>query len=573
LKLPPYLVNGFQEVLQSGSTHSFRLDFHGSGAYWGEQIRGRVTAKLSEIILKKESPLADTIVALIKKPLQEQLKVRLTNCTNLPIPNEITTFTLTQPNGSNGKLRDPLTGQEGTSINVLTNISTGISSIEMTVGSKEGIYVVQATYASLPNQPISFMISGVEGHLELEIDKDPAVYLPIKDDLIIVKANIINKNGNLVPNIRGRLVFELLRFQEDEFSWSDGMRAGPIVVNIDPSGVTYPSNSPPTPVMVMSKAYWGSAKVHVYGHPNDNIGLVEVEDKTTKQILIDEDGDGIADSWENSNGLNPHNRRDRNEDNERVQGIHEVGDGFTAWNEYKGYKLSGIHYRMNPQEKEVFVNRYDAPGIGTYAIGYVRSIGISVIESNERPDFQGKATPPKPAEAINLMNRTTASATDNGIQYLDDGTPTGYSKFTLGQTQGINAQGDVDIFLTTINNYFDLNKIRESTILPQPIIYPNSDGDWRKAIFNGTDINGDGDTDDFINVFDWGDEVLDGKIEGMSKNELMERVPLHEIGHTFGLNEAPIGTFSVMRQGVTSQNIGIFTRSETRDIRVWTWGR
>lgn len=84
-------------------------------------------------------------------------------------------------------------------------------------------------------------------------------------------------------------------------------------------------------------------------------------DSATIKIPKDSDNNNnIADAWETTDngwttGMRP------NSDTERqTQGNTWEGDGFTAFEEYRGFKVKGVHRRLNLARKDVFVySEYD----------------------------------------------------------------------------------------------------------------------------------------------------------------------------------------------------------------------
>ena len=207
--------------------------------------------------------------------------------------------------------------------------------------------------------------------LELEFDKDPDTYLPIKNDLIEVTATITP-----APPPGSMVTFELV--QADDFTFADSTVAPKMEEVVGKEAK----------VMIKSQEYWGVVTVKAtLVRP----GKADLDDE--QQLPLDTDNDGIADSWE----LDPANggtlakggsNQDGNWDDETSPGNTNDGDGLTKLDEYKGALDQGNHLRLTPEMKEVIFDVTQATH-GQFAIQEVeQQLGIDVIETQNWFNFR-----------------------------------------------------------------------------------------------------------------------------------------------------------------------------------------
>ncbi len=385
--------------------------------------------------------------------------------------------------------------------------------------------------------------------LTISFSESPSTYLPMANDLITV-------NATTSPTQSGvEVTFTLT--QRDQFSFSDGTTS-PKTATTNGSGVAS--------VTIKSLSYYGVAKIAVTA--TNYTGDEE-------QIPIDSDDDLIADSWEQTYGGTAPNYLNPNDDNESVSGISETGDGFTVLNEYKGYTIPGLgHSRMDPTEKEVFfLNGSNATG-ADFAKSGLLGLGLTVIAptSGNPITFLGSQS----RKRINCHKSTYYSSLTDGDVFNSNGTTKGDTTIYFGITSTLyKSSGEMcNVYETAISNLYSLNGVYESIV--EPFSWPgwaeNGSQATYYAIFDGDDLNGDGDDLDQINVFDLmspsedPNDAIDDKIGTMTQAETLNRTARHEVGHIVGMDHASTSVSSVMRQGNGPAKVDSFTSTDKNQV-------
>jgi hypothetical protein len=127
-------------------------------------------------------------------------------------------------------------------------------------------------------------------------------------------------------------------------------------------------------------------------------------------------------------------------------------------------------------------------------------------------------------------------------------------------------------------------KESKSKILYYKITDVNGDRDY-SAVFDGTDINNDGDTTDLINPFDLlappksalkknakaDNDPIDGLIATISLQQKQRNTSLHEAGHAVQIvpdNIHPTSGQSVMRSGIGPGQIATFTSAQIKQMNL-----
>jgi hypothetical protein len=80
---------------------------------------------------------------------------------------------------------------------------------------------------------------------------------------------------------------------------------------------------------------------------------------TELQLPLDADHDSIADVWERR-----HSAFDADGDTDNIPGAVHLGDGLTAFEEYRGIYSLGQFYRTDPEQKTIFVHDYTGRRLG-----------------------------------------------------------------------------------------------------------------------------------------------------------------------------------------------------------------
>ena len=98
----------------------------------------------------------------------------------------------------------------------------------------------------------------------------------------------------------------------------------------------------------------------------------------------------VADFWKESNGATDLASNDDSEQ-DPIGDTHQ-GDGFTLYEEYRGFSVNGQHTRLNPKKKDLFVlNEAGADGdVGIAVLASVSGLQIHQVKGTEfglQPDF------------------------------------------------------------------------------------------------------------------------------------------------------------------------------------------
>ncbi len=96
-------------------------------------------------------------------------------------------------------------------------------------------------------------------------------------------------------------------------------------------------------------------------------------------LPLDGNGNGIADCWEKAHGIWPC-AADSDDDGEPKGKA--PGDGFSAYEEYRGFFVKGRHGRLDPNTKDLFV--HDPDGLAENAgFGQVTGLAVHYVEPEE----------------------------------------------------------------------------------------------------------------------------------------------------------------------------------------------
>jgi hypothetical protein len=159
------------------------------------------------------------------------------------------------------------------------------------------------------------------------------------------------------------------------------------------------------------------AMAYIAAGKNETARLEGTLDVYMAKIPVDNDNNHIADSWA-FNYLGSPTRDDDPEPPARIQ-----GDGFSLYEEYRGFIVKGNRRELNPLRKDVFiVNLLDElyhPGLGL-DLGYFPNLGITVhlIWNTEHRGY------------VNFLHRT-AHILDQGCIVLTEGF---FSEENMGET-------------------------------------------------------------------------------------------------------------------------------------------
>lgn len=96
----------------------------------------------------------------------------------------------------------------------------------------------------------------------------------------------------------------------------------------------------------------------------DDLGLIAENERTKLQsiaIPMDDNYNHIADSWEKSIGIYQKNYLAADDDDNQPAGQRRNGDGYTVYEEYRGFMALSGFVRTNPLQKDLFI--YDPDGL------------------------------------------------------------------------------------------------------------------------------------------------------------------------------------------------------------------
>lgn len=423
--------------------------------------------------------------------------------------------------------------------------------------------------------------------LELVLSVDPTTYLPAEDDELTAAVHLRNfpEGGDR------RVRFELT--QAHEFEWATGGNA-PLEVVVEGDSAQ---------AVLKSLTWWGVATVEATFEPNGARRF-----SASRQVPLDTDGDTIADAWE----LDPANggtlalgstSMDGGWDEEMPQSTYP-GDGFSKLEEYQGFVYGAAHVRTNPYDgRDLFVNTTNAPATGQFAVDGLRQLGLTPTPAGSDAVFLAASTTPVTAASLLEVNRTNSSV-DNGIFFTSTGASIpNKPPLTLGITRRASAsqRGVSYVYLKTIDNVFNANTIPEnvvSTTTPCPLevqwpVPTTSGSQTYVAVFDGSDLNGNGTRTDPINPLDIagpavyrpsttctgnrialtsGNRPEDGVIATLTQPKVVLRTGRHEFGHQaiwYGVGiDHPGAGATVMRQGIGPAKVGSFNANDIANIRL-----
>ena len=154
--------------------------------------------------------------------------------------------------------------------------------------------------------------------------------------------------------------------------------------------------SPPSSFNVTVKCYdWGA-----FGMLNadlyDSSGILKDSDYT--KIPRDDNGNEISDGWKYDWYWNYNESADGiwfgyNHENAPTGNTND-GDGFSIYEEYRGFKIKGSHTWLQPSKKDVFVYSEVDEGVGYASVsGHTFHLIYSYEYSNRVVNFNGQSVP------------------------------------------------------------------------------------------------------------------------------------------------------------------------------------
>jgi len=361
-------------------------------------------------------------------------------------------------------------------------------------------------------------------------------YLPVKSDTINCKINFSQKPDSIFQlsiKLKDKKQMELLNSTSDE-----------IKAHIDTTFYNF---------KLVCKEYWSYGSIEaILGNDSINVDTLNFE------VPIDTDDDYIADYWEllpgNGSSLSlGGNAQDGNFDDETSRNCPNNGDGFTKLDEYMGYTWNNVHHRLSPNRKEIFFNSSLTSYGNFIRKEFADQLDVDTIELGNKPVllFCGLK---HITNGVEIQDKNSSSGTNNGI-FIQNSIPMGHgANLTFGQCRGDN-KGNciVDIYTQTFKNIYQNNSIHEN--FQGSFTFPIADSSGLviyEAVYDSTDINGNGINTDLINPFDLlspknptrpntkaDNDPIDNRIAGIDLNTAIENNVIHEAGHAVGMALTP----------------------------------
>jgi len=136
----------------------------------------------------------------------------------------------------------------------------------------------------------------------------------------------------------------------------------------------------------MDYGAWGKLKAEVYVKD-------EWHDCFTKDgtdyvtIPYDQNENHIADFWEERYRIQ---NQGANDDLDGHPQGKELGDGFSNYEEYRGFSINGIWQTTDPTQKDLFI--YDESGISNYLMTFQLATGLTIHSSIREIEYNGNVS-------------------------------------------------------------------------------------------------------------------------------------------------------------------------------------
>ncbi|HZK76024.1 MAG TPA: hypothetical protein VFD13_03865 [Candidatus Kapabacteria bacterium] len=146
------------------------------------------------------------------------------------------------------------------------------------------------------------------------------------------------------------------------------------------------------------------------------------EAKTEIPIPKDDNGNNIADYWEDTSGVLDKNYPET-WDGEHVDGNDHDGDGLTLFEEYRGFLINGKYERLSPKVKDIFLRNetaFDLAGhVGLFESACQNTVKIHVCKAGELNQIVNPAqTEGKGGDQYAITVRTYAPDNPNELGHL-----------------------------------------------------------------------------------------------------------------------------------------------------------
>jgi len=186
--------------------------------------------------------------------------------------------------------------------------------------------------------------------------------------------------------------------------------------------------------------------------------------ETSITVPRDDNGNEIADGWMNDGQIN-YTASDDNETG--PSGNNHNGDGFSVYEEYRGFRVKGNHIRTDPSEKDLFVYSNCEEGYG-YASNLPSPFKVRLINWG---DMENRVMNPKRSGGISGSNQLALKVLKNDIATCKE-IEKAYGMLCFGYTPNSpgtpNQVGDITIYYKAIRYNTDPNNDENTTDSDDP---------------------------------------------------------------------------------------------------------
>lgn len=179
--------------------------------------------------------------------------------------------------------------------------------------------------------------------------------------------------------------------------------------------------------------------------------VVHLPDLPYVSVPYDENGNHIADQWEKDAGVFKDNRADWDGDPD-PSGQATDGDGLSFYEEYRGMKLKGVHTRLHPKQKDVFIVDKDGLCAASFFEGASR-LHVNYVDWDEINPIDGAGE----AGTVNFNHATGHVHPKYTIRVLEEKERSSRHEWGTSWSFRENVAGEAKIFAAQIA--FDLGEL------------------------------------------------------------------------------------------------------------------